>query len=84
MNERIFLDARDMEHPVPLERGIAALRRLDANNHFYMLHRKYPVPLVDMAQAQGLRVRSVERPEGVWHILIARHDGIDNEELVDV
>jgi len=84
MSERIFLDARALEHPVPLERGIAALRELDDTNHFYMLHRKYPVPLVDMAQAQGFAVRSVERPEGVWHILIARHKGIETEELVDV
>jgi hypothetical protein len=84
MSGRIFLDARELEHPVPLERGIAALRRLNDTDHFYMLHRKYPVPLIDMAQAQGFNIRTEERPEGVWHILIARHAKIDREELVDV
>jgi hypothetical protein len=82
--ERIYLDAREMEHPVPLERAIASLRQLDDDNYFHMYHRKYPVPLIDMAQAQGFRIVTEQTDDGLWHILIARNHNIPLEELLDV
>ncbi len=82
--KKIFLDARELEHPIPLERAIGALRELDAHNYFYMIHRKNPIPLIDLATEQGFRVLNKEDTQGVWHILITRSSGLDLESLCDV
>ena len=84
MAERIYLDAREMEHPVPLEKAIEAIRQLKEGNYFYMLHRKKPVPLLEMAQAQGMHLLTKEDAEGRWHILIARDGSLPLSELCDV
>ena len=82
--ERLFLDARELEHPIPLERAIEALRKLEeGRNYFYMLHRKEPIPLIEMAKAQGYDVYTKEE-NNRWHILIARRPEIPLEELCDV
>jgi TusA-related sulfurtransferase len=80
---RIFLDARELEHPVPLERAIQALRELSEDDYFYMIHRKQPIPLIEMAKTQGFEVFSRES-EGTWHILIAKTHGLDLQGLCDV
>ena len=82
--DRIFLDARELEHPVPLERAIAAIRELGNGNYFYMIHRKNPIPLIELAKEQGLGVLNREDENGTWHILIARDNTLDLEALCDV
>ncbi|SFZ97951.1 hypothetical protein MNB_SV-5-1611 [hydrothermal vent metagenome] len=83
--EKIFLDARDLEHPKPLEIAIKSLRELNKNSYFYMIHRKHPIPLLDLAQEQGMKVLAKEDSEGNWHILISRDDSIDlNNLLIDI
>ncbi len=80
---RLYLDARNMEHPVPLEKSIEALRELDNESYFYMLHRKNPVPLIAMVQKQGLSYITEQEHEDLWHILIAVDHDIDLEKLVE-
>ena len=82
--EKIFLDARELEHPVPLERAIHALRELKENNYFYMIHRKNPIPLLDLAREQGFNVFSKEDDKQTWHILICKENDTDLEALCDV
>jgi TusA-related sulfurtransferase len=82
--EKIFLDARELEHPIPLERAIHALRELDEHNYFYMIHRKNPIPLIDLAKEQRFYVLNKEDSQGVWHILITRSGTLDLERLCDV
>lgn len=82
--EKIFLDAREMEHPVPLERAIAALRKLGEGNYFYMIHRKNPIPLIELAKGQGLTVLNREDAEGIWHILIAKDPALNLEAYCNV
>jgi len=82
--KRISLDARELEHPIPLERAIHALRELKEGNYFYMIHRKNPIPLIDLAKEQNFNVLSREDNEGVWHILIAKDTTINLSELCDV
>ena len=81
---RIDLDARELEHPKPLEHAIKALRELDGKSYFYMLHRKNPIPLLDMAQEQGFISLSREDQNGIWHILITKSKETDLKELLDV
>jgi len=82
--EKILLDARELEHPIPLERAMYALRKLDERNYFYMIHRKNPVPLIDLAAEQGFNVINLEDDAGTWHILISKDPGLNLAELCDV
>jgi len=81
---KIELDARELEHPKPLEYAMKALQELDQKSYFYMRHRKNPIPLLDMAQEQGLYTLSQEDESGIWHILISKNPAIALEELLRV
>jgi len=80
---KIFLDARELEHPKPLEQAIVALRELDDESYFYMLHRKNPIPLLSLAEGQSFKLLSYEESEGVWHILISKNREIDLNNLIE-
>ena len=82
--KKIALDARELEHPKPLELAMKALRELDEENYFYMIHRKNPIPLLDLASEQNFQVLNREDTEGDWHILICRNSTIDLNELLSV
>ena len=80
---KIYLDAREMEHPKPLEKAIVALRELGDNEYFYMLHRKNPIPLISLAEGQNYKSLTYEESEGIWHILISRNRAVDLDRLVE-
>ena len=79
---KIALDARELEHPKPLELAMKALRELNNENYFYMIHRKNPIPLLDLASEQNFYVLNKEDKKGNWHILICKNSSIDLSELV--
>lgn len=81
--KKLFLDARDMEHPQPLERAIASLRELDDESYFYMIHRKNPIPLLNLAEGQNFKLLSHEDSDALWHILICKNRDIDLDTLID-
>ena len=81
--KKITLDARGLEHPKPLELAMKALRELDNENYFYMIHRKNPIPLLDMAAEQNLKVLNQEDANGNWHILIAKTPSLNLSELIE-
>ncbi len=78
---KIELDARELEHPKPLEYAMKALMELDNNNYFYMLHRKNPIPLIDLASEQNLQIYTKEDKDSNWHILICKSSQINLSEL---
>jgi len=82
--KKIALDARELEHPKPLELAMKALRELDEENYFYMIHRKNPIPLLDLANEQNFQILNREDTEGDWHILICKNPTIDLNELLSV
>jgi len=79
---KIFLDAREMEHPIPLEKAIDALKRLNENSYFYMLHRKEPIPLLALAGEHELNLLSI-KIDNNWHILISPNKSIDLEKYIE-
>ncbi len=79
---RHFLDARDLEHPEPLEQAIRMLKDLDENSYFYMLHRKEPIPLLALAGEHNLNFISQQTGDEDWHILISPNQNIKLEELI--
>ncbi len=82
--KRVFLDARDLEHPKPLERAIEILRTLDEESYLYMIHRKYPIPLIELSKSQGFAVYTQESKSNEWHILISKNGEMVLAEYLDV
>ena len=81
--KKIALDARELEHPKPRELAMQALKTLDQESYFYMIHRKNPIPLLDMASEQKFQVFNKEDDAGNWHILICKTDSIDLSDLLE-
>lgn len=82
--QKIPLDAREMEHPEPLRLSLKALKSMDKESYFYMIHRKNPVPLIEIAKDKGLAYLVHEDQEGVWHILISKNLTLNLEDYLDV
>lgn len=82
--KKIYLDARKMEHPEPLEKSMKIIRSLDEHSYFYMLHRKKPVPLIDLAETHHFQVFTKEDENKHWHILICKNQTINLSDLLDV
>ena len=77
-----FLDARELEHPLPLELAIDSLKQLDENSYFYMLHRKEPIPLLALASEHNLNFISKYGKDENWHILISPNKEISLDKLI--
>ncbi len=82
--KKITLDAREMEHPKPLQLALQALREMDEQSYFYMIHRKEPIPLIELAKDKEFAHLSCEVKPGLWHILISKNDTVNLEEYLDV
>jgi hypothetical protein len=82
--KEIALDARELAHPEPLVQATRILPTLDDTSYLYMLHRKNPIPLVDLASGQGFNVLTHEDKEGNWHILINTNPHVDLKGLLRV
>ena len=80
---RNFLDARELEHPKPLEEAIKALRELDDSSYFYMIHRKKPIPLINLAEKEEFCLVTFRQREDMWHILITKNRDIPLNELIE-
>jgi TusA-related sulfurtransferase len=81
MSGEIRLDARGLEHPEPLERALAAMRRLGDGEYLHMLLHRCPYPLLELAEKQGF-VHTEGEHEGVWHIFIAKDASLPLETLL--
>lgn len=77
----IELDVQMYEHPVPLEKAMAAFAVLAEGEVIHMIHRKNPLPLFDILRKHDGRYRSYEGEKGLWHILVTRGSTIDLESM---
>ena len=81
---RLGIDTRELAHPEPLEMAIKILQQLNDDTYLYMLHRKNPIPLLDLAQEHGYRTLSEENEVGDWQIVITSNSTIDLKDLLGV
>jgi len=81
---KILLDAREMEYPIPLQLAMAHLKEMDNSTYLYMINFKKPIPLIEMIKEKGFAHHTYQDTNGVWHILIAKNNNINLEELLDV
>lgn len=82
--KKIGLDARNLEHPEPLEKSIKILQNLDMHSFLYMVHRKNPLPLIDLAKENKFQVLTHEDTEENWHILIAKNTSMNLSDYLNV
>lgn len=81
---KIGLDTRKLAHPEPLEMAMKIVQSLDEDSYLYMLHRKKPLPLIDLAKEHQYQVVDQEDDANEWHILISKNKQIDLTTLLDV
>ena len=81
---KIPLDAREMAHPIPLQLALGYLQNMSQEEYLYMLHRKLPIPLIELAKEKGFVCLVEKDKQEVWHILISKNITINLEELIDV
>jgi len=85
MNYRkIGIDTRELEHPEPLEMAMKILQTLEEETYLYMLHRKKPLPLIDLASTHNYIVFTQEDKANDWHILISKNPDIPLDTYVNV
>ena len=81
---RIPLDARELEHPIPLQLALGHLQKMSQEEYLYMRHRKRPIPLIELAKEKGFVCLIEKDKQEIWHILISKNQDIKLEELIDV
>jgi len=73
-----------MEHPIPLQQAMHHLKNMDDDHYLYMIHRKKPIPLIEIAKEKAFVHYEHQDAEETWHILIAKNPHINLQELLDV
>ena len=81
---KILLDAREMEHPIPLQLALNHLQTMKQSEYLYMLHRKKPIPLIEVAIEKEFAHFTHQDKEENWHILISKDNSYNLKELLDV
>ena len=72
-----------MEHPEPLTKSVEHLQSMGEDAYLYMLNRKKPMPLLELAKNNGFHVFTHEDKTGIWHILISKNHS-DLSAFIDV
>ena len=81
---KITLDAREMEHPIPLQVALSHLQKMTTDEYLYMIHRKKPIPLIELAKEKDFSSLVRQDNQEIWHILISKNQDINLEEWIDV
>ena len=82
--KKILIDAREMEHPIPLQLALNHLMSMKESEYLYMVHRKEPIPLIEVAKEKNFAHLSHKDSTERWHILICKNKEANLEELLDV
>ena len=77
----IVLDVRTLEHPVPFEKAVAAFHALKPDEVLHMIHRKNPVPLLELLEKNRASYKNCHDANGVWHIYISKQVAFDFESF---
>ncbi|MDD2838961.1 MAG: DUF2249 domain-containing protein [Sulfuricurvum sp.] len=76
----IFLDTRELDHPLPLEMAVDAFKNLAETEVIHMFHRREPIPLFEIILKNGGHYLSYQDSEELWHVLITRSPAVNLEE----
>ena len=81
---KILLDAREMEHPLPLQLSIEHLSEMQEDDYFYMINNKKPIPLIEIVKGKGFFHFEHLDDKEVWHIIISKNSNLNLKDLLDV
>jgi uncharacterized protein (DUF2249 family) len=81
---KIGLDTRELAHPEPFAMAVKILHQLNEDTYLYMLNKKNPVPLLDLAHEYGYRTLSQNTHNGDWEIIITPNNDIVLKDLLGV
>ena len=81
---KIFIDTREMEYPLPLQIALNYLQNMLDSDYIYMLNIRKPIPLLEIAKERGFNYFTHKDASDIWHIIISRDREIALEELLDV
>ena len=76
----ILIDARELEHPLPLEMAVDTFKTLKGSDVIHFIHRREPLPLFEIITKNGGVYLSRQSSDGAWHILITRDPDLDLEQ----
>jgi hypothetical protein len=82
--KKILLDAREMEHPEPLQISLTHLRTMEDNEYLYMLNLRKPIPLIEIIKEKEFSYIAHQDSQNIWHILVTKNHTYNLEELLDV
>ena len=82
--QKILLDAREMEHPEPLQISLTHLRTMNNDEYLYMINRRKPIPLLEIVKEKEFSYIAHQDSQEIWHILITKNPTCNLEELLDV
>jgi uncharacterized protein (DUF2249 family) len=82
--KKILLDAREMEHPEPLQVSLSHLRTMENNEYLYMINLRKPIPLIEIVKEKELSYITHQDNQEIWHILISKNKNHNLTELLDV
>ena len=82
--KKILLDARELEHPQPLQISLTHLRTMSSNEYLYMLNLREPIPLIEIVKEKEFFYFAHQDHHEIWHILISKNETYNLKELLDV
>ncbi|MBU0632570.1 DUF2249 domain-containing protein [bacterium] len=71
-NKEIILDVSELEAPLPLLKGIEAIKNLKSGETLVFIHRMFPCKLHEQIDKLGLRSDTVKDEENYFEIKIYR------------
>ena len=82
--QEILIDVRELEHPEPLEKVMAAVNTLTLGEYIHMIHRKLPRPLLNILKNNGFAYQFTEEAEKVDVYICFKKDKETLKRLLDV
>ena len=73
----IELDAREMNHPEPLERSMDVFKWMDGDDVYKLVIHRKPQPLLMIAERFGIRYEACEVGEREWHVYFTKSPEVD-------
>jgi len=81
--EVIKLDARELNHPEPLERSRLKFLQLDDDNCFHLIIRRLPKPLLVIAKNQNILFEYKQVNENEWHVVFTKNQNLNLKEILE-
>lgn len=70
MPKELLLDVSEYEAPQPFEKAVQLISQINTGEYIRMLHRKKPLPLIQLLQENGFACVIRTGLQNTWEIII--------------